>query len=523
MGAIWYLFKTNIKNGAKKAVRRPITYLYVLLILIYGVMLPFSMNVLLSEFGLNTPQGMAAIFTVIAFWLVPANLISYAKRKGLLFRKGDVHFLFTSPISPKQILLYAHMKTLGVYILLSFVILGCGIILFHVPAWQLFLYFVVSLFVENVLEASLMLILYGSEKIGERGRKVAVVLCYVLIAAFVVIAGIAYLEEGLTLESAMNYLHSSQVQMVPVVGWYIGLIHLIFMGPTTVNVVVSALYLLFTVVVFVLALKMKCRGEYFEDAMKFADDYEELRARKMDGEAARLGHKTKYGKATITYKGGGAKAIFYKQQLEYKKSKFYFFDSTTMILIAVGIFMSYTFGDKPGMEEWKQFIIPGVMSYLVFCMSAMSGKWGKEIKSPYTFLLPDSAMRKLWYATLMEHVKSFVCGALLAVPAGILLKLPVAQIVLSILFYVCLCACKLYNTVMAEALVGNVIGKMGKQLFQMMLQGIVIGVAVMVAALGVAFVSIEAGYILMIGMLAVITFGLMSVAAGCFDRMESTE
>lgn len=141
------------------------------------------------------------------------------------------------------------------------------------------------------------------------------------------------------------------------VGWYIGLIHLIFMGPTTVNVVVSALYLLFTVVVFVLALKMKCRGEYFEDAMKFADDYEELRARKMDGEAARLGHKTKYGKATITYKGGGAKAIFYKQQLEYKKSKFYFFDSTTMILIAVGIFMSYTFGDKPGMEEWKQFII----------------------------------------------------------------------------------------------------------------------------------------------------------------------
>lgn len=523
MGTIWYLYKITLKNGFKKAVKRPITYLYAVLILIYGVMLPFSMDVLLSEFSLNTPQGMAGVFSLVVFWLVPANLISYAKRKGLVFKKGDVHFLFPSPVSPKQVLLYAHMKTLGMYVLMSLVILGCGIILFHVPAWQLILYFLVSMGVENVLEASVMLLLYGSEKIGDRGRKAVVAVCYGLMGMFVVIAGVMCLRDGLSLETALAFLHSDEVQLVPVVGWYIGLVHLIFMGPTTVNIIVSACYLLFTLTVLILAVKMPCSGAYYEDAMKFAEDYEELRRKKMEGQTARLGHKEKYGKASIIYKGGGAKAIFYKQQLEYKKSKFYFFDSTTVILIAVGIFIAYTFSSKPGMEDVKAFIVPGVMSYLVFCMSAVSGKWGKELQSPYTFLIPDSSFKKLWYATLMEHVKSFVCGALLAVPCGILLKMPMLQIILSILFYVCLCACKLYNVVMVEALAGSSLGRVGKQLFQMMLQGIVIGLAFTVAALGVVYISMEVGYMLMILILAVTTLGLMTVAAGCFDRMESAE
>lgn len=523
MATIWNLYKRTVRNGIKRAIKKPITYFYLALILFYAFCIPFSMKVLLEEFRLNTPADMATVFTLVVFWLLPANLISYAKRKGLLYKNADVHFLFSAPISPKMVLLYAHLRNIVVGIVVCFIFLASGIFLFHITAWQVLAYIAVVLIIDNLMEGSLMVMLYGAEWLGEKGRKIVIGVSYLLLAAFVVLAFIAYLQDGLSLESVVKYLHSDGVQCVPIVGWYIGAIHLIFMGPTTVNIVVTVLFVIFSLSVFVIAWKMPCSGDYYEDAMKFAEDYEELRLKKLEGQTARLGKKEKYGKAQVVYKGGGAKAIFYKQLLEYKKSKFFFFDTTTLIMVGLSIFLGYTFGTDPDTESLREFVIPAVMAYIVFCMSSVQGKWGKELKSPYTFLLPDTPFRKLWYATLWEHVKSFICGIAIAVPCGIILKVPVLQIALSVIAYVCLMACKLYNTVMTEALVGRTLGNMGKQLFQMMLQSLVIGVGVMGAVVGMMIGAIETAYIGMIVILVLVTFGLMTAAAGCFQRMESAE
>lgn len=521
MGAILFLYKKSFKNRAKKALRKPVTYLYFVLILIYGVMMPFAFKVMLDEFHWDNTEKLAAIITVIAFWLIPLNLVSYAKRKGLIFRKGDVHLLFASPVSPKKALLYAHIKTLFLYTIVGILIMACSVLLFHASAWQLLLFFLVNMILENLLEGSLMTLLYGSEKLGERGRRVAVLVAYAIIGVFFLLAALMYLERGLSVDSVLAYLHSSSIQMVPLVGWYIGFIHLIFMGPTTVNVIVSILYLLSVVVLSVMALKMRCSGEYYEDAMKFAEDFEELTRKKQEGQMAFLGKKEKFGKAKVTYKGGGAKAIFYKQLLEYKKSKLFFFDSSTIMMLLLGVFLGYVWSQS--MMEYREFLLPLVMSYLVFCMSAVGGKWSKEILNPFTFLIPDSPMRKLWYATLMEHIRSLVCGIIFAIPAGILWKLPPIQVVLGVIFFVCLQACKIYNTVVAEVLVGNVLGKTGKQLFVMFLQGMVVGITAVAAILGIVLISMEAGYLIMIGVLAVICLAMMTVANSSFDKMETTD
>ena len=521
MKTIWFLYKKNLKNRVRRAVRKPVTYVYLALILLYLTAVPFSIYILLSEMGWQSPDMLAALITVIAFWLIPANLVSYARRKGLIFRPGDVHLLFPSPVSPKMILLYAHIKTLTIYVLVGILVALAGIFIFRASLWQVGAYFAVSMILQNLLEGSLMILLYGSEKLGEKGRGAVRFFCYGVIGVFVLIALAVYLRQGLSMESILGYLHGDAVQMVPVVGWYIALVHLIMTGPTAVNLICSALYLVCVAAALCLALRMPCSGDYFEDAMKFAEDYEELRQKKRDGEVARLGRKEKYKAARVSYKGGGAKAIFYKQLLEYKKSRFFFFDSTTIILTGVSVFLAYTFTDKVDMAGYRQFIIPGVMMYMVFCMSSVQGKWGKELKSPYTFLIPDTSFRKLWYATLLEHVKSVICGALLAVPCGIILQLPVSQVALSIPVYVCLMACKLYSTVLTEALVGNILGRVGKQLFQMLLQGIVSGVGIAAAVVGVTMFTLEAGYLIMILLLVLETAGLMAAATGCFQNAES--
>ena len=178
---------------------------------------------------------------------------------------------------------------------------------------------------------------------------------------------------------------------------------------------------------------------------------------------------------------------------------------------------------KKFMAEFKEFILPMAMGYIVFCMSAVAGKWANEIKSPYTFLIPDTPMKKLWYATVMEHIKSVITGALFAIPVGIIMKLPPHQVLLSIIFFACLQACKIYNTVLAEVMVGNVMGKTGKQLFIMLLQGIVLSIVAAVAVIGTVAASIEVGYLLMIGVLVVLAFALMTAANICFDKMEIVE
>lgn len=54
--------------------------------------------------GMNadSPAGLTTVLTVVALWSIPANLISYAKRKGLVYRNCDVHFLFPVPVNPKK-------------------------------------------------------------------------------------------------------------------------------------------------------------------------------------------------------------------------------------------------------------------------------------------------------------------------------------------------------------------------------------------------------------------------------------
>lgn len=518
MSAIWYLYKKTLKNWAKKAFKKPMTYLYGFLILIYGIMFPFSLNILLTEYGMNTPEIMACVCVLMVFWLIPANMISYVKRKGLLYRKPDVHFMFPSPVTPKQVLIYAHIRTLGTYMIFNIVILGCGIILFHCSWWQILVYLFVTMVLDGIMEGSLMVILYGSEKITEKGRKWIVALCYVIIGVFFVLAFVEYQLNGLTLESAMAFLHSNQIQVVPVIGWYIGVFHLFLCGPTLCNVITSALFVVFTIVVFIVAWKMPCEGGFYEDAMKFADDFEELKLKREDGQMASLGKKEKYGKAKVTYKKGGAKAIFYKQLLEYKKCKTFFFDKTTILMMVLSAFIGYIWGQD--MMDAREFILPLTMGYMVFCMSTTPGKWGQEIKNPYTFLLPDTPMRKLWYATAFEHIKSLVCGTIIAIPAGILLQLPIHQIVLCVVFFAALNACKIYNMVLTESLFGSSMGKTGKQLFEMFLMGIDLGVVVAAAIFGSAAWGMTLGYLLMIGVLVVLCFALMTVANACFDKME---
>lgn len=524
MGAIGYLYRKTLFNRIKKALHRPVTYFYLAIIAFYVFALPFSLGMWAARLNGDSPSGMAAVLSVLAFWVIPGNLIAYAKRKGLVYRNSDVHFLFPSPVGPKQVLLYAHLRTLTMQILLNVFAIVCGRVVFHVEVWKLAVYFLFSIVVENLLEGSIMMLLYGSEKLREEHRRMVVAAAYGLVVILVLMGICAYLRDGLSMQSAAAFLHSDMVQRVPLIGWYIAVIHLLFVGATAVNVTGAVCYAVLLAAVVIAACRMKCSGAFYEDAMKFAEDYEEVLASRRQGETRRLGKKRKFGHASVNWKGSGAKALFYRQLLEYKKSRFFIFDASTVVSILGGAGIAWFYvreGGFGGLDAFGPFVIPAVSSYLIFVFTALNGKWAKELTSPYTYMIPDTPFRKLMNATAMQHVQSLVNACLITLPGAVVMKMPPVLTVLCIFAYVALSANKLYVLAVAEVVVGSTIGVVGRQLFQMLFQGIAITMAIMGAILGMGMGGMLEAYILMDVLLALYTVIFMVIATLNFYNMEA--
>lgn len=522
MGAIGYLYRRTLANRIKMAMHKPVTYFYIALVLIYMTFVPNSLKILTEQGGIDTPGGMAGVLTVFAFWVIPGSLIAYAKRKGLVYRNSDIHFMFPSPVSPKRVLLYAHLKALPMQMLINLLIIVCGAVLFHIPGWKLVIYFFFSMVVENVLEGSIMLLLYGTEKLEEKQRRWFIRAAYGLVGILVIIGFGFYFREGMSFQTVVHFLHSDAVQLVPVIGWYIAVIHLLFTGATTVNIIGTALYLCLLLAAVTAALRMKCTGAYYEDAIRFAEDYEELLAnRRQGGTGVRLGKKQKFGKASVQWRGKGAKAIFYRQLLEYKKNRFFIFDISTAFALAAGIIIPWLYVREGGFGELSPIVIPAVSAYLIFIFTTLNGKWAKELKSPYTYMLPDSAFSKLVNATAIQLIQGLINGLLITAPGAIVMEMHPLTALLCVLAYALLSANKLYALAVAEIVSGEALGTVGKQLFQLLIQGIVITVAILGAVLGAMISGIMLAYLIMDVFLLLFTAAFMVIASLNFYRMET--
>ena len=173
------------------------------------------------------------------------------------------------------------------------------------------------------------------------------------------------------------------------------------------------------------------------------------------------------------------------------------------------------------MGELTPFMIPGVSAYVIFIFTTLSGKWAKEIASPYTYLIPDTAFRKLWYATAIQHIQALINGLLLTLPGAVVMGMSPLTAALCVVFYVVLSANKLYALAVAEALTGNILGRVGRQLFQLFIQGIVIGFAFLGAFVGFLAGGLNLAYFLMIVFLTLATVLFMLAAALNFYKLET--
>ncbi len=520
-----YLYQRTIINRIKKALKRPVTYLMGIFVLLYIVMIYKSFDMMIQEGDFNSPNNMVTILSMIIYWLIPGNLISYAKRKGLLFRPSEVHFVFSSPVSPKMVLMFAGVKSFAVNILLGLVIVVVGVMWFEVSLLQVLVYFLFFVVFESILEASAIIFCYGNEKLPEKFFKGLVIVLYLFLGTVVGIAVYLMITKSPSFGLLQNFFAIPMIQMVPVVGWNVAVTRLIFLGPDTINVIGTVLFLISTVLIFFAAWRIECTGAYYEDAMKFADEYQERRAKQKKGVASVpwLEKHRKFRQASVKYKGFYGKAIYFRQMLEYKKNPTFIFGWNTLLCLGIGILIGAVGYFNHAVSELgpaKVFIIPGVESYMSFILSGYATKWSKELENPYTYLIPDTPLKKMWYATKIEHIRSIVDGILITLPGAVVFEIGPVLTVLTVLLYVCLQANRLYYGMLADALIGNLLGNTGRTLIKTLFQGIAILIGIIAAIVAGIVVSVEAGFFVMILAMGLLTFAGAVAASVSFTRME---
>lgn len=522
MNSLLYVLKMENKNRLLKNLRRPGFYLLLLFIAFYIYQMVTVANTWVKQSGNNTPEFFVMGLTVLLLYLNPANYSAFAKRKGIQFQPSHVHLMFSSPISPKLMLMFSHLKMMGISFLLEIAVIAAGVFLFRIPAFHILLYFLCISCFNSIVEFALVICLYGNERIPERMMALIAKIFWVVLFILIAVPGAYLLKNGFSFANILYCLNSDWVCYFPVFGWLIACIRLVILGPSTAAVIGSFCYFIYGAVLILAAWKMKCTGEYYEDAMKFADDYQKLVEKKKKGDVSTNIGKRLRRDISVTYKGSGAKAIFYRQLLEYRKSKFFFFSVTTLLYLGIGVGYAilYSTGRIRVSGVGKYYAILGIMAYLVLIFGQMQTKWEKELENPYIYLIPAGPFSKLLYATILDHMKTACEVLLLALPYCFVMKVPWYYMLLIVVTGVIAKAVKLYSDTICRLLMANHFGDTVRQILRMLIAWTLIGIAVPIGVVchifGGPFLALGAADIYLL----VAAIMLMIASSGAFARME---
>lgn len=517
-----YLTKRSLMNNLKKAVHKPSTLIALIFAIVYGIFIVFSLGTLAVTIRMDSVRGLLIILTVWSIYATLGNFMAYSSRKGIIFKPGHAHFVFTAPISPKLVLLNSAWMNYLVSTTLWIVLAIGGLTVFQVAPWKVLLFFLIGCVMELALEVAVMVFLYTNDRLPEKLMKGIRIAIKVLLIGFTLLIVLYFRKNGMSVESASAFIDWEVLQMIPVIGWQIAVYRLILLGPTLLNVICSCLYAVTVILAVAAVWRMRCDGGYYEEAAKFADDYAELKKRQKNGEAVFSigGRKRKFRQIKERISAKGAKAIFYRQLLEYRKEKFFIFSKVTLIAVVIAFFLCYTLRETAQESGVAELFLLGVIAYMSIVMSGYLGKWENELKNPYLYLIPDTPMKKLWYATLMEHVKALVDGSIICIPVGIFWHVEPVYVVFCILIYAVLQADRLYTKVIAQCLVGEIFGKTGQDLLRMCIQFALLGMGAGVAALVGIFINTGLIFPILLAYSVMVTAAMGFLASLRFETME---
>jgi hypothetical protein len=449
MKAMLYLIWANIKGILRNMKKKKgQLVLWIFLIAIFVMML-FANNEADDLVQWIPDEYLASAYAAIVILVAALTINNGIKKGSSSYRKADIQFVFPSPVSPRLILVYGFLKQLYISILVvlwfvfqSFTIRN----IFGLDERGFYVFLIAVFFVVVYMPVSSML-LY-SITLRKEGAKKLMQRIYLWIA--IAFAG-AFI--GLTiyysdpLAAAQAIVGGKAFEYVPVLGWLVVVLKAAKWGFTPWTW--GAIGLLTATLGIIVWRLLAPEIPFYEEVLKQTDEKEmKIQAKRSGSSNMNMGPK-KARKASIVYKGTGAKAIFYRQLLEFKKAGFLFVDRVTLIMLAIGVAGGFIL-QKTGIPTISVFYVAIYLNFLF----AFNGKWVKELSTPFIYLVPGTPMQKLWYSTAANHIKHLLDGTAIFIPIMIITGFDPILCLGYILAYAAIGSVFIYGDVLARRMFG---------------------------------------------------------------------
>lgn len=485
--ALVYQLQCTIKNTFKSALKHPLKSIGVLIAAVYFIFLPFLFQDLIIELGLNNNAGFIIIYTIAILYLTLPTTLTYFKRNGVNFRKADVNFMFATPIKPKLVLFYGLVKQAYLNVGLLILITVAATMIFKLPLFTVIVYGVLNLILSSLMDYSLAMILYGSEKISDKTKKIIKYVMYGLLTVITLLSLYSFFNLN---NSIISIVQSPLILLTPIFGFKIGFVSLFFYEINIITITSSILYIISAFGLFYLAYNMDIRGDYYEDGIKFTEKQAKLKEKQ--GKVSfleALGKKKKVHTVEAEIKGSYAKAIFSKQLIERRRVNKFFFKFFDGVMFGLSIGAAILFFDEISSPSLFFAITVGVSLYISIFFDS-NKKWLEEFNHYYLYVIPASNYSKLIYATLMEVIDRVIIACFLTLPAGLILGIPIGTILLSIISQIFVSVMLIYKTILFEGYFEKKIGVMFTQLISVFSTMILLIVPLIAIVISVSFSEI---------------------------------
>ncbi|MDP4183279.1 MAG: putative ABC exporter domain-containing protein [Bacillota bacterium] len=515
MKPLRYLLFKSLKNIILELKKKPLIlvgYIFAFLSFVILVIVSFIMPVKTFKTGSTEVYG---IIVSLALMLVFYFDFKQGINSGSsFFRLADVNFVFTSPISPKHVLLYGFIKQFfKTFIMLLFMsfqipnlknnfpINSVGVIIIYASTFFLF-------FTMPLIGMLIYSITSKSKIIRRNFEKALNIVIYAVIGIFfLVLLGTGDFEK-----SAAIIFNSEYFTLIPYIGWFKNILLCAVEGINVSFYLNVALVLISTALMVIAVYKL--RTDYYEDVLAATEKLEELIKVRKQGKGGNIFRGAKLKNVKHSYNSFGAKTIFLRHMLEYKKTGFFLVNRNTIIILIIGL----------GAKQFFPFANIKYILYFSLYMQfffSLQGKWVQELDKPYIYLIPASSASKVFFATLAENLKNCIDGFVLFAAVGFVFKSNIIIILLNTVVYATYGAIYTYSDVLTRRLFGSTHGRSFEMLIKMLLVIFIVGPAVAVdVVLSLLKISQYLTYAFVITYNLAAAVAILFICRGIFEKLE---
>lgn len=455
MSTLLFIIRKQLKNIIRGLAKKPIAligYIIVGILLVGFIVIAFAMpsGTVRSISSEMFSAGITSLILIALYF----GLRQGIEKGSTYFRFSDVNFVFTAPFKPSQVLLYGFIKRIGTSLLIvmftvfqipniknNFVLKDYGV-------WAI----LTAVLFYTILNPILGMMIYSFSSHSSNRRAIARRTLDTVAIMFVLLFFITFTVKRSLGDAFISYFNSEVFSYIPIVG------QLSAIASAAVYGFDYKFYISIVILIAIIGLSMailyNINLDYYEDVLNATQEYELKLKAKRQGRDASF-DKRKVRKVKGGFSSYGARAIFEKHKLEYRKVSFFlFFDKSTLFILLFGIGFKYIMPDGASSIFFTLFF----SAYMLFFFT-IQGKWPMELQKPYVFLIPESNVIKLLYTTLTENIKNFLDGILLFTLSYFIYDTSIPVILLCIISYTLYGAVYIYGDIVSRRLFGSVHSK----------------------------------------------------------------